>query len=160
MTQTTSDMNSTPIMRRGFIQFLLGFSIISTIAGIVIPIVSYLLPTSKKTGAGGPVEVGKVEDFPVNTSKVVPVNDKPVIVVNTKAGNIKAFSAICPHLGCIVTWEARKGSIFCPCHDGFFNPVTGAVVSGPPPRGLPEYEVAIKDGKVMVGKPLGQLYGG
>ncbi len=46
-----------------------------------------------------------------------------------------------------------------PCHDGRFNPVTGAVVSGPPPRPLPAYELSIKDGKIWIGKPLGQIYG-
>jgi cytochrome b6-f complex iron-sulfur subunit len=103
--------------------------------------------------------IGAVADFPVGTGKVVAVNDKPVIIVNTKAGSIKAFSAICTHLGCVVDWKKEKGVIHSPCHDGLFNPVTGAVVGGPPPRPLPPYELAIKDGKVYVGKPLGQIYG-
>lgn len=82
-----------------------------------------------------------------------------MVVVNTKAGGIKVFSAICTHLGCIVYWRSEKNVIHSPCHDGLFNPVTGAVVSGPPPRPLPSYELAIKDGKVYVGKPLGKIYG-
>jgi cytochrome b6-f complex iron-sulfur subunit len=49
--------------------------------------------------------------------------------------------------------------IHSPCHDGLFNPVTGAVVGGPPPRPLPAYELTIKDGKVYVGKSQGQVYG-
>jgi len=155
MNQSVSDISQTPITRRKFIQFLLGFSIISTIVGMLVPIIAYLMPKEATAGLGGPVEVGKVEDFPVNASKVVSVSDKPVIVVNTKAGGLKAFSAICTHLGCIVSWNASRSSIHCPCHDGFFNPVTGAVVSGPPPKPLPAYEVVVKDNKVMIGKQLG-----
>ena len=155
----TQDMSTTPIGRRKFIQLLLGFSIVSTIAGIITPIIAYLLPVKSQTSVGGPVEVGKVEDFSAGVGSVVSVNAKPVLVVNTKAGGLKAFSAICTHLGCVVAWDGKKGVIHCPCHEGFFNSATGEVVSGPPPRGLPAYEVAVKDGKILIGKPLGQLYG-
>ena len=146
--------------RRNLLKGLLGFSVVSTIAGILTPIISYLLPASPK-GAGytGPTMVGEVGDFPVGTGKVVAVNDKPVIIVNTAAGGVKAFSAICTHLGCIVEWDKKKGVIHSPCHDGLFNPVTGAVIGGPPPRPIPPYELATKEGKVYVGKPLGQIYG-
>jgi cytochrome b6-f complex iron-sulfur subunit len=149
-----------PITRRKSIQLLLGFSIVSTLGGIVGPIIAYLLPRSADTSTGGPVAVGKVEDFALGSGTVVSVNDKPVILVNNKTGGLKAFSAICTHLGCVVAWDQHKNVIHCPCHEGIFNPTTGAVVSGPPPRGLSGYELAIKDGQVLIGKPTGQLYGG
>lgn len=148
------------VSRRGFLQWLLGFSVVSTVVGMFVPVVGYLLPPSRQgVGYQGPTVVGAVADFPVGAGKVVPVNDKPVIIVNTATGGIKAFSAICTHLGCVVDWKKEKGIIHSPCHEGLFNPVTGAVVGGPPPRPLPSYEIAIKDGKVYVGKPLGQVYG-
>lgn len=159
MTNSVQEMQTTPLGRRRFIQALLGFSIVSTIAGMLYPIISYLLPKSATLGYGGPTDIGKVEDFPLDSGMVVPVNDKPVIIVNTKTGGLKAYSAICTHLGCIVFWDQKKGLIHSPCHEGLFNAVTGAVVSGPPPRPLPAYELAIKDGKVLIGKPLGQIYG-
>lgn len=155
MNQSISANSQSPVTRRKFIQFLLGFSVVSTIGGILVPIIAYLIPKEATAGLAGPAEVGKVEDFPPNASKVVSVADKPVIVVNTKTGGLKAFSAICTHLGCIVSWNASRSSIHCPCHDGFFNPVTGAVVSGPPPKPLAAYEVVVKDNKVFVGKQLG-----
>lgn len=146
--------------RRGFIKWLLGFSFIGTFAGIFVPIIGYLMPPARQ-GAGyqGPTMVGAVADFPVGTGKVIPVDNRPVMVVNTSVGGIKAFSAICTHLGCVVDWDKKRGVIHSPCHDGLFNPVTGAVVGGPPPRPIPPYELVIKDGKVYVGKPLGQIYG-
>lgn len=155
-----NEPSSNPITRRKFMQFLLGFSVVSTVGGIVGPIIAYLVPQSNGEASGGPVSVGKVEDFPVGTGNIVNVNNKPVIVVNTKTGGLKAFSAICTHLGCVVSWDQHKNLVHCPCHEGIFNPTTGAVVSGPPPRALSGYELAVKDGNVMIGKPLGQLYGG
>ena len=146
--------------RRGFLKWLLGCSVVTTVAGAVVPVIGYLWPPARKgVGYQGPTMVGAVADFPVGTGKIVPVDDKPVMIVNTAAGGIKAFSAICTHLGCIVYWDKAKNVMHSPCHDGLFNPVTGAVVGGPPPRPVPAYELAIKDGKVYVGKPQGQIYG-
>ncbi|MBI5029278.1 MAG: Rieske (2Fe-2S) protein [Chloroflexi bacterium] len=128
--------------------------------GILVPVLGYLLSRTRPSANNlDPTLVGSVTDFPVGTGKVVAVNDKPVILVNTKAGDIKAFSAICTHLGYIVDYKKEKGVIHSPCHDGLFNPVTGAVVGGPPPRPLPAYELWIKDAKVYVGRPLGKIYG-
>ncbi len=149
MTESTN----TPITRRRSIQLLLGFSVLATVGGIVGPIVAYLTPSTNTTTAGEPVDVGKVEDFPPGSGKVVSVDNQPVIVVNSKAGGMKAFSAICTHLGCIVAWDAHKSVIHCPCHEGIFNGTTGAVVSGPPPRPLAAYQLVVKDGKVLVAKP-------
>jgi len=57
-----------------------------------------------------------------------------------------AYSAICTHLGCTVLDELRSGGIFCPCHAGVFDPRRGAiVVSGPPPRPLPQLPLRLND---------------
>lgn len=154
-----TDVHNQPATRRTMLRWLLGFSIVSTTLGILGPIIAYLMPVRRVGLDTGPTNVGKMDDFPIGTGTVVTVADKPVIIVNTKAGGIKPFSAICTHLGCIVYWDKAKGVIHSPCHDGLFNPVTGAVVSGPPPRPLPAYEFQIKDGQVYVGKPLGKIYG-
>src|SRR5512143_2438501 len=149
----------TPLLpRRTVLRFLHGFSVVSTIGGILLPVIGYLWPKNAAASYAGPTAVGKVEDFPLGSGTVVSVGDKPVIVVNTKAGGLKAFSAICTHLGCVVYWHAQKNIIHSPCHDGIFNPLNGAVISGPPPRPLPEYELVVKDGKVLVGKALGRVY--
>lgn len=149
-----TDLTHTPVTRRKSLQLLLGFSIVATIGGLIAPIIAYLIPRESASAYGGPSDVGAVADFPLNSGKIVSVNDKPVVIVNTKTGGVKAFSAICTHLGCVVTWNERKSIIHCPCHDGFFNAVTGAVISGPPPLPLAQYEVVIKDTRVFVGKQL------
>jgi cytochrome b6-f complex iron-sulfur subunit len=137
--------------RRQFIGYLLGFSVVATMVGVFVPIVGYLWPPKRAaTGGAGREEVGTLEDFPVGQGKVVAVADKPVIVVNTTQGGLKAFSAICTHLGCISEWDQQRQFILCPCHDGRFNPVNGGVISGPPPAPLPEVPVVVEDDVVYV----------
>lgn len=158
---TSEATSGLDLTRRRFITALVGFSVIATAGGILVPVLSYLYPPARKrTSDVGRVLVGTLKDFPPNTGKVLAVDDKPVIIVNTPAGGLRVFSAICTHLGCIVFWNAQKGVIQSPCHDGRFNAVTGNVISGPPPRPLPAYEFEVVKDQVYVGRPLGPLYGG
>ena len=147
-----------PITRRKLIGWLLGFSVLSTLGGVLTPIVGYLWPPLRaQSNKGERTLVGAVGDFPLNSGKVVSVNDEPVIVVNSEVGGIQAYSAICTHLGCIVYWHEQRQVIQSPCHDGRFNPVNGAVISGPPPRPLPPYEFEIVAGQVYVGEAQGPI---
>ena len=151
--QPDGDSNSRvpEVGRRRFLNYLLGFSFATTIVGVLTPIIGYLLPTSQvAAGEGGRVLVGTTTDFPVGKGQVVPVNNKPVIVVNTAQGGLKAFSAICTHLGCITEWDQERQVIVCPCHDGRLNPVNGAVISGPVPAPLPPLALTVEDDAIYV----------
>jgi cytochrome b6-f complex iron-sulfur subunit len=53
-------------------------------------------------------------------------------------------------LGCTAGYEAETKRIFCPCHAGVYDPKTGANIAGPPPKPLTKFNVAMKDGKVVV----------
>lgn len=68
-----------------------------------------------------------------------------------------AYSAICTHLACTVRFSAESAAaaplshIHCPCHAGVFDPRRGAtVVSGPPPRPLPQLAVRLNDAGEVV----------
>lgn len=58
-----------------------------------------------------------------------------VVFIDKVGDEYRALSATCTHLGCRVAWDATGSQYSCPCHGGVFDR-TGAVVSGPPPRGL------------------------
>lgn len=139
-----------PVTRRRFLRFLMSFSIISSIAMIITPIVGFLVPTKTSSGGGGGrVLVAQLDSLPVGSGAVKAVGSKPAIVINTAQG-VKAYSAICTHLGCIVAWDPAASAIVCPCHDGRFNPATGAVISGPPPAPLPTLTTAIEGNDIYV----------
>ena len=136
--------------RRRFLQASLGLAFLATAAGGLIPILAFLWPKADSAAGGARVLVGPATELPVGKGKVVNLAGKPALVINTSQG-LRAFSAVCTHLGCIVKWDEAKGYILCPCHDGRFNPVTGAVISGPPPAPLAALAVSMDGGKVYVG---------
>ena len=70
-------------------------------------------------------------------STSVQVGSKAVILVRSRSG-YRAFSAVCPHLGCLVKWDSAGKVFRCPCHAAVFD-ADGKVVSGPPPAPLVEY---------------------
>ena len=149
--QANSSRLGADMGRRQFINYLLGFSILATMGGVLTPIIGYLWPPARSSsGGGGRVQVGSTAEVPVGQGKVVAVNNKPVMVVNTEQGGLKAFSAICTHLGCIVEWDGERQIILCPCHDGRFNPVNGGIISGPQPSPLAEFALSVEGDTIYV----------
>ncbi len=51
-------------------------------------------------------------------------------------GRLSSFSARCPHLGCVVHWNAMESTWDCPCHGSRFAPEDGRVLNGPAACGL------------------------
>jgi len=136
--------------RRRILRWLGGLAIFSTAAMVLTPIIGFLIPTSSaSSGNGGKVLVGTTDDIPPGAGKVVAMGSKPAIVVNTDQG-VKAYSAICTHLGCVVAWNDLSSQIVCPCHGGQFNPSTGAVVGGPPPTPLPPLTVSVEGNQIFL----------
>jgi menaquinol-cytochrome c reductase iron-sulfur subunit len=64
-------------------------------------------------------------------------------------GKNEVLSAVCPHEGCEVMWEAESSRFSCPCHESFFGP-DGAKLSGPARRGLDPLPTRVQDGKLQV----------
>ena len=52
--------------------------------------------------------------------------------------------------GSIKTVGSKFWTFACPCHRGQFDVKTGAVLAGPPPRGLDELPVEVRDSAVYV----------
>ena len=136
------------ITRRDFIDMFIKGGLLVTLAGMVLPALSYIWPVTRRGPAGGLQELARLEDIPVWGAKKVTLGASAVLVFRTPH-EVKAFSAVCTHLGCLVDWDNQKRLITCPCHAGVFD-LNGRVVSGPPPKPLPEYTVKVIDGKIFV----------
>lgn len=70
-----------------------------------------------------------------------PGEDDRAVAIRLRDGSLVGYSAVCTHLACAVLWRAdrgHEGELYCPCHEGVFEPRNGDVTAGPPPRGLPK----------------------
>lgn len=138
--------------RRQFLNLAIGGSATAFGVAMGYPVVRFAAP--RPPMESGPVGVGKIEEFPIGAAKPVLANDRPVLIVRDADGQVRAFSAICTHLQCIVGYNADRKRIECPCHQGVYS-TEGQHISGPPPRNLDELQVAVSDGVVVVGKVIG-----
>ncbi len=53
-----------------------------------------------------------------------------VAVYKDEQGAVHAYTAVCPHLGCVVQWNHDEKSFDCPCHGSRFT-CEGKVINGP-----------------------------
>lgn len=93
------------------------------------------------------LSLGQVSDIPVGGAISV---DAPgggtVLLTQPTAGEVRAFSAVCPHEGCNA---APRGNGFsCPCHGSEFG-LDGSLKQGPAREGLSSYAVQVVDGQVL-----------
>ena len=72
-----------------------------------------------------------------------------VVVTQPSAGEFKAFSAVCTHMGCIVN-QISNGTIDCPCHGSQYSITTGNVVAGPAPKPLPAKQIKVSGGSIFL----------
>jgi Rieske Fe-S protein len=91
--------------------------------------------------------LGTASEIPVGGGKIFAA--ARVVVTQPVRGQYQGFSAVCTHVGCILS-EVADGTIDCPCHGSEFKITNGAVVTGPAPRPLPKKQIKIVDGQVFL----------
>jgi glycine/D-amino acid oxidase-like deaminating enzyme/nitrite reductase/ring-hydroxylating ferredoxin subunit len=64
------------------------------------------------------------------TGAVIRRGLKKAAVYRDDAGELHEFSAVCPHLSCLLSWNAAEKSWDCPCHGSRFDR-HGHVLNGP-----------------------------
>ena len=151
MTQSAADAVPHPAGngRRAFLADLaLTLTSAVGLGGLATRFLQYLYPM---VPAEQIVEVaaGPRDAVPANGGIVVNLPMGHVVLLDA-GGDLRAFSAVCTHLGCIVKWQPTEHhAIYCECHGGMFTR-EGDVVGGPPPRPLPRYPVEVREGQVFV----------
>ena len=138
------------ISRRDFLNVIKKGFVATGFTALLAPFIAYLYPPSLEETPADPVRVGTVDDIPPGESLSIPFGRYPAIVINTDQG-LRAYSAVCTHFACICKWDAADQVIHCPCHEGFFEPYEGEVISGPPPSPLEKIPLTITDGEIFIG---------
>lgn len=105
-------------------------------------------PAPESSGAAPAGEVlGPVDQVIVGSGVVY---DGPKVVVTQPAeGDVRGFTAVCPHQGCLVS-EVVNNEILCPCHGSLFSAEDGAVITGPATTGLAPVQVEVVDDQVIL----------
>lgn len=96
---------------------------------------------------GEPRAIVALDDVAVGGTHLFryPGDSDPAVLLRVDTSQVVAFSQKCTHLGCVVYFQPEENRWHCPCHDGNFEPHTGAVISGPPTRPLGRIEVQVRD---------------
>jgi Rieske Fe-S protein len=119
--------------------------------------------SSSSTTAGGPTAstpAGQAASSTAAANALAATSDIPVgggtiftgpkvVVTQPTANEFKAFSAVCTHMGCIVS-QVSNGTIDCPCHGSQYSITTGAVVAGPAPMPLPAEQIKVSGGSIFL----------
>lgn len=136
--------------RRDFYKLSKSFLTVTGLAVIFGPIIAYFYPSKLEETPSDPVLVCPENELPQGESKTIRFGRYPAIVINTTEG-LRAYSAVCTHFACIVKWNLERYEIECPCHEGYFDPYNGEVISGPPPTPLVSLKVDVVAGDIYVG---------
>ena len=137
--------------KRNFLGILLGGSLIAWLGAVLFPIFSFLKPPRQAEVEVKSVNVGKLADIQKDSGMIIRFGNRPVILVRTPEGELRAFDATCTHLDCTVQYKKDMGVIWCACHNGKYD-LTGRNISGPPPRPLEPYRVVVQGDEVFVAK--------
>ena len=136
-------VNEPRFPRRTLLDAILGFGFVSSAIAAFYPVTRFLVPPAGGEPSTNSVTAAKASQVPPNSGLVFPFGSKPAILVRTPEGELRAFTAVCTHLECTVQYKADTSQIWCACHNGLYD-LAGNVVSGPPPRGLESFTVALR----------------
>jgi arsenite oxidase small subunit len=117
------------------------------------------------------VEVARLADLAPGATLdfAYPDDDSPALLIRLPepadggigpAGDIVAFSILCTHKGCPVSYKAAHKLLICPCHWSTFDPAkAGVLVIGQASQGLPRIRLRVAGEKVHAVGVDGLIYG-
>ncbi|MBM4361729.1 MAG: Rieske 2Fe-2S domain-containing protein [Deltaproteobacteria bacterium] len=139
-----------------------GAGLAAVVGGPAVLFVTYPLDHDTVSGGDGFLPVGRSDQFadgvPVKVDVLADRRDAWNRVVQVKVGSawvlrdggvLRAYSTVCPHLGCAVDIDDEAHKFKCPCHRSAFT-FAGAVEGGPSPRGMDSLEVQETGGLVAL----------
>lgn len=140
------------LLSRTLTTWLLSTSVGGLLLAILYPAGRYLMPPAAAESTAANVTLPFTPDeVPPNSGEIFKFGSRAGIVIRTPAGDLRAFSATCTHLGCIVQYRPDISHIWCACHNGHFD-LNGRNIEGPPPAPLESYAVNVRGDQIVVSK--------
>ena len=141
------------IERRGAIRTgaIGAIAIIASFAGRAFPKASAASTSAKSTAKASGKQIIKLADLKVGATYNFTHSSQgvPAVLFRTKAG-VFAYSAICTHQGCTVSYNSTSKHLKCPCHGAEFDPANGAKAgAGPTQTPLSKIKVAVSGAWVV-----------
>jgi Rieske Fe-S protein len=138
------------LSRKRFVDWLLGTSMGGFLAGVLYPVVRYIVPPVVPESSVNSVTLNVTAgDVAANSGRIFKFGNRPGLLIRTPSGDLRAFSAVCTHLDCTVQYRDDLQQIWCACHNGHYD-LNGVNVAGPPPRPLDRYDVNVRGGDIVV----------
>lgn len=118
--------------------------------GLALVLGAYLMPRAQALRPGEDwVNAVPLDSLRLGEARLVRHEGRPFHVLRLDAEHVVAVSAICPHLRCVVRWDARARTFVCPCHAERWSP-TGGALPGTAADALASYHVSVRAGDVWV----------
>ena len=103
------------------------------------------------------VEIGRLEDVPLYEGRRVTVDGHRVAIFRTEDG-VHALAADCPHAGGpLQDGLVADGCVTCPLHGRRFSLRSGEPLGGGADEELRTYDVAERDGALLLALPVDEL---
>jgi nitrite reductase/ring-hydroxylating ferredoxin subunit len=95
--------------------------------------------------------IASLQELPVGSAKMFayPGEHDPCLLIRVDETTLVAYSQACTHLACAVVPKVEQGILLCPCHEGYFDLLTGQNIAGPPPRPLPKILLETKGEEIF-----------
>jgi Rieske Fe-S protein len=94
--------------------------------------------STNKEGEGKITRTSSYEEL--STGQGAVIEDRKIAAYKDHKGELHTYSAVCTHLGCIVTWNNSEKSFDCPCHGSRFSANSGDVINAPANSGIESKE--------------------
>lgn len=138
--------------RRNLLNWFLSTTAGAFLVSVTYPLSRYLIPPEVEESTANTVTLAlKPPEVKPNSGQIFRFGSQAGILVKDTNGELKAFSAVCTHLACIVQYRSDINHIWCACHNGHFD-LNGRNVEGPPPKPLEQYVVNVRAEQIVVSK--------
>lgn len=77
-----------------------------------------------------PGEISSVDELKSGEGAIMREGLSKLAVFRDEGGTVHKLSAVCPHLGCVVSWNSTEKTWDCPCHGSKYR-ADGRVYQGP-----------------------------